>query len=60
VILTINPPGEHYIDCAKFIGEISRFDFRVEHHDGEGRPSTQPRTRLNVIGRREAGTTPFM
>ena len=54
-IPTINPPGEYYIDCAKFIGEtLAAFDFAVEYHDGEGRPEhTAAHPRLNVIGRRE-------
>ena len=54
-IPTINPPGEYYIDCARFIGDtLARFDFAVEYHDGEGRPEhTAAHPRLNVVGRRE-------
>ncbi len=53
-IPTINPPGEHYEDCARLIGEtLATLDFDVEYHAAEGRPEhTARHPRLNVIGTR--------
>ena len=53
-IPTINPPGEHYEDCARFIGEqLARCAFAVEYHAAEGRPEhTRAHPRVNVIGTR--------
>ena len=54
-IPTINPPGEHYEDCARFIGEtLAGLEFAVEYHAAEGRPEhTRRHPRLNVIGTRQ-------
>ena len=54
-IPTINPPGEHYEDCARFIGEtLAGLQFAVEYHAAEGRPEhTRRHPRLNVIGTRQ-------
>ena len=36
---TVNPPGEQYEDCARFIGDdLARSDFEVEYIAAEGRP----------------------
>jgi succinyl-diaminopimelate desuccinylase len=53
-IPTVNPPGEAYEDCARFIGErLARFGFEVEYLAAEGRPEhTAAHPRLNVMGRR--------
>lgn len=53
-IPTVNPPGEHYEDCARLIGEtLAALDFTVEYHAAEGRPEhTRSHPRLNVIGTR--------
>jgi len=53
-IPSINPPGAHYEDCARFIGEtLAALDFAIEYHPAEGRPEhTRAHPRLNVIGTR--------
>lgn len=49
-IPTVNPPGEHYPECAQLIGErLSEYDFEVDYP----RPHLQPvpsRPRVNVVG----------
>ncbi len=52
---TINPPGDAYEPCARFLGETLRGDgFVVEYIEAEGRPEhTLAHPRVNVIGRRE-------
>lgn len=51
---TINPPGECYEDCARFIGaRLVDFGFDVEYHAAEGRPEHTPaHPRVNVVGTR--------
>jgi succinyl-diaminopimelate desuccinylase len=51
-IPTVNPPGEHYEDCARAIGaRLERFGFAVEYHEAEGRPEhTRAHPRVNVVG----------
>jgi ABC-type antimicrobial peptide transport system permease subunit len=51
-IPTVNPPGEHYEDCARAIGDrLERFDFDVEYLEAEGRPEhTEEHPRVNVVG----------
>jgi succinyl-diaminopimelate desuccinylase len=51
-IPTVNPPGEHYEDCARFIGAtLDRLGFEVEYFAAEGRPEhTAEHPRLNVVG----------
>jgi succinyl-diaminopimelate desuccinylase len=53
-IPTVNPPGDCYEDCARFIGAtLASFDFQIEYHAAEGRPEhTRTHPRLNVIGTR--------
>lgn len=53
-IPTVNPPGEHYEDCARFIGERLRTGgHEVEYFAAEGRPEhTAQHPRLNVVGTR--------
>ncbi len=53
-IPTVNPPGEHYEDCARFIGDtLARLGFDVEYFAAEGRPEhTARHPRLNVVGTR--------
>ena len=57
-IPTVNPPGEHYEDCARFIGEtLATHAFEIEYHAAEGRPEhTRTHPRLNVIGTRRGRT----
>jgi succinyl-diaminopimelate desuccinylase len=51
-IPTVNPPGEHYADCARFLGRrFAAIGLEVEYHAAEGRPEhTEAHPRLNVIG----------
>ena len=53
-IPTVNPPGEEYETCARFIGDaLRRFDFDVQYVAAEGHPDhTAAFPRVNVIGRR--------
>jgi succinyl-diaminopimelate desuccinylase len=54
---TINPPGEGYDECARFIGRrLSTFGFEVQYVDADGRPEHSTlHPRVNVIGRRPGG-----
>jgi succinyl-diaminopimelate desuccinylase len=53
-IPTVNPPGDEYEPCARFIGErLASFDFEVAYVTADGRPEhTRTHPRVNVIGRR--------
>ena len=53
-IPTVNPPGDCYEDCARFIGAtLAALDFQIEYHAAEGRPEhTQRHPRLNVVATR--------
>jgi succinyl-diaminopimelate desuccinylase len=53
-IPTVNPPGDHYDDCARLIGQrLADFSFDVEYHAAEGRPEhTRRHPRINVVGTR--------
>ena len=53
-IPTINPPGEHYEDCARYIGDrLSSLGFETEYIAAEGRPEhTRQYPRVNVVGTR--------
>jgi succinyl-diaminopimelate desuccinylase len=53
-IPTVNPPGERYDDCARFIGRtLEACEFAVEYHAAEGRPEhTRTHPRVNVVGTR--------
>ncbi len=53
-IPTVNPPGEHYVDCAHAIGDrLASFGMEVEYHEAEGRPEhTREHPRVNVVGTR--------
>jgi succinyl-diaminopimelate desuccinylase len=53
-IPTVNPPGEHYEDCARALGERLRSDgFSVEYYRAEGRPEhTAAHPRVNVVAAR--------
>jgi succinyl-diaminopimelate desuccinylase len=56
-IPTVNPPGDAYEECARFIGDrlaAARFD--VEYIVAEGRPEhTARHPRVNVVGARRGG-----
>ncbi|MEK6320208.1 MAG: acetylornithine deacetylase/succinyl-diaminopimelate desuccinylase family protein [Acidobacteriota bacterium] len=51
-IPTINPPGENYEDCARFIGDkLKDFCYEVSFIEATGRPECSPKhPRVNVIG----------
>ncbi len=53
-IPTINPPGEHYEDCARYIGDrLASLGFETEYIAAEGRPEhTRQHPRVNVVGTR--------
>src|SRR5262245_56000878 len=53
-IPTINPPGEAYQDCARFIGaRLAEFRFDVSYVTAEGLPEhTGRHPRVNVLGSR--------
>lgn len=53
-IPTVNPPGEHYEDCARAIGTtLQQMGFDLEYFAAEGRPEHTSRyPRLNVVGAR--------
>ena len=55
---TINPPGEAYEDCARFLGgRLERFGFDVSYVPAEGLPEhTAAHPRINVIGTRRGRT----
>jgi succinyl-diaminopimelate desuccinylase len=56
-IPTVNPPGDEYEACARFIGDdLARRGFDVEYVRAEGRPEHTSRyPRVNVIGGRRGG-----
>ena len=51
---TVNPPGELYEECARFIGDtLARCCFEVEYHAAEGLAEhTRTHPRINVVGTR--------
>jgi succinyl-diaminopimelate desuccinylase len=51
-IPTINPPGQHYEDCARRIGDtLAAFGYDVEYHVAGDRPEhTAAHPRVNVVG----------
>ena len=51
---TVNPPGDAYDDCARFLGrKLAAFGFETEYVDAHGRPEhTTRHPRVNVFGRR--------
>src|SRR6185312_8731201 len=58
-IPSVNPPGEHYRDCAELIGRrLARRGFAVEYVRAEGAPGDSERyPRWNVIARREGAAS---
>src|SRR5258705_1293064 len=61
-IPTINPPGDEYEACARFIGDhLRRHDFDVEYIVADGRPEhTARHPRVNVVGSRRGGNGPVV
>ncbi len=61
-IPTVNPPGEEYETCARFLGEfLERRGFAIEYIAADGRPEHTARyPRVNVIGSRRGGEGPVV
>src|SRR5712671_485491 len=61
-IPTINPPGDEYEACARFLGDHLRHrDFDVEYIVADGRPEhTARHPRVNVVGSRRGGDGPVV
>ena len=61
-IPTVNPPGEEYESCARFLGDfLERRGFAIEYIAAEGRPEhTARHPRVNVIGSRRGGAGPVV
>jgi succinyl-diaminopimelate desuccinylase len=61
-IPTVNPPGEAYEDCARFIGDrLATHGFDVEYISAEGlleHSAAYPR--VNVVGARKGGSGPVV
>src|SRR5262249_30568885 len=57
-IPTVNPPGDQYETCARFLGaDLQRRGFAVEYIAADGRPEHSPRyPRINVVGTRRGGS----
>lgn len=58
-IPTINPPGDEYEACAKFLGDhLARHNFKVEYIAAEGLPEHSVRyPRVNVVGTRHGSAS---
>jgi succinyl-diaminopimelate desuccinylase len=61
-IPTVNPPGEEYETCARFLGaDLKRRGYDVEYIAAEGHREHTPRyPRINVIGTRRGGPGPVV
>ncbi len=62
-IPTVNPPGEEYEACARFLGNhLARHHYEVEYFPAEGRPEhTRRHPRINIVGsRRGSGGGPVV
>jgi succinyl-diaminopimelate desuccinylase len=62
-IPTVNPPGDEYEACARFLGNhFARHHYEVEYFPADGRPEhTRRHPRVNVVGtRRGSGAGPVL
>jgi succinyl-diaminopimelate desuccinylase len=61
-IPTINPPGDEYETCARFLGDhLRQRQFDVEYIVADGRPEhTARHPRVNVVGSRRGGGGPVV
>ena len=61
-IPTVNPPGEAYADCARFIGNrLAAHGFDVEYFTADGVAEHSPAyPRVNVVGARRSGAGPVV
>lgn len=56
-IPTVNPPGDHYVACAEYIGaKLREFSYDVSYVTADDRPEhTATHPRRNVVGRLSSG-----
>jgi len=61
-IPTVNPPGDEYEACARFLGDhLRQRHFDVEYIVADGRPEhTARHPRVNVVGSRRGGRGPVV
>src|SRR5262245_47825910 len=61
-IPTVNPPGQEYETCARFLGaDLERRGFAIEFIAADRRPEHSPRyPRVNVVGTRRGGSGPVV
>jgi len=61
-IPTVNPPGDEYESCARFLGDhLRQRQFDVEYIAADGRPEhTARHPRVNVVGSRRQGAGPVV
>jgi succinyl-diaminopimelate desuccinylase len=54
-IPTVNPPGDAYAECARYLGaQLDQFGFEVDYVTAAGRPEhTTTHPRVNVVGTRQ-------
>jgi succinyl-diaminopimelate desuccinylase len=59
---TVNPPGDEYESCARFLGDhLRRRQFDVEYIVADGRPEhTARHPRVNVVASRRGGGGPVV
>jgi succinyl-diaminopimelate desuccinylase len=59
---TVNPPGDEYESCARFLGDhLRQRQFDVEYIVADGRPEhTARHPRVNVVGSRRGGGGPVV
>ncbi len=59
-IPTLNPPGEFYTDCCRYLGErLQQRGFEVAYYRAEGSPGDSDRyPRENVVARKSGGSGP--
>jgi succinyl-diaminopimelate desuccinylase len=61
-IPTVNPPGDEYDACARFLGaDLQRRGFAIEYIAADGRPEhTHRHPRINVVGAKRGGGGPVV
>src|SRR3954463_205152 len=61
-IPTVNPPGDEYETCARFLGaDLQRRGFAIEYIAADGRPEhTNRHPRVNVVAAKRGGAGPVV
>src|SRR3954454_465693 len=61
-IPTVNPPGDEYETCARFLGaDLQRRGFAIEYIAADGRPEhTHRHPRINVVAAKRGGAGPVV